>query len=49
MRNADRLPSADRAVVPRKKLEVYLLNLGHAAGRHEARVFGAALGIHRGD
>jgi hypothetical protein len=49
MTNPDRLPQADRAIVPREKLEGYLLNLGHEVGRHKARVFGAALGIHRGD
>jgi hypothetical protein len=49
MDDPERLPHADRAVVPREKLEGYLLNLGHEVGRHKARVFGAALGIHRGD
>jgi hypothetical protein len=49
MTSAETLPDADRAVVPREKLEGYLLNLGHEVGRHKARVFGAALGIHRGD
>jgi hypothetical protein len=49
MANPDVLLQADRAVVPRDKLEGYLLNLGHEVGRHKARVFGAALGIHRGD
>ncbi len=33
----------------REKLENYLLNPGHEIGRHKARVFAAALGIHRGD
>ena len=36
------LPHAERAVVPREKLEGYLLNLGHEVGRHKPRVFGAA-------
>jgi hypothetical protein len=49
MTNHDVVPQADRAVVPREKLEGYLLNLGHEVGRHKARVFGAALGIHQGD
>jgi hypothetical protein len=49
MADAEYLPRADRAVVPREKLEGYLLNLGHEVGRHKARVFGTALGIHRGD
>jgi filamentous hemagglutinin len=43
------LPRADRAVVPREKLEGYLLNPRHEVGRHKARVFVAALGIHQAD
>lgn len=46
---ADRLPRADRAVVPREKLEGYLLNPQHEVGRHKARVFASALGIHQRD
>ena len=49
MPSAETLPDADRAVVPREKLEGYILNPGHEVGRHKARVFGAALGIYRGD
>lgn len=49
MPDPEKLPYADRAVVPREKLEGYLLNLGHEVGRHKARVFGAALGIQAGD
>ena len=49
MTSAETLPNAGRAVVPREKLEGYLLNRGHEVGRHKARVFGAALGIHRSD
>ena len=49
MAGADLLPGADRAVVPREKLEGYLLDPDHEIGRHKARVFAAALGIHRGD
>jgi Domain of unknown function (DUF6883) len=49
MTDAETLPQADRAVVPRKKLEGYLLNPEHEIGRHKARVFAAALGIYRGD
>lgn len=49
MADAGVLPGADRAVVSRAKLEGYLLNPGHEIGRHKARVFAAALGIHRGD
>jgi uncharacterized protein DUF6883 len=43
------LPNADRAVVPRDKLEDYLLDPEHEIGRHKARVFAAALGIGRRD
>ncbi len=49
MGGADRLPRAERAVVPREKLEDYLLNPRHEIGRHKARVFAAALGIGRAD
>lgn len=49
MPDPDMVPRADRAVVPREKLEHYLLDLEHPVGRHKARVFAAALGIHRGD
>ena len=49
MADADVLPGADRVVVPREKLEGYLLNPEHEVGRHKARVFAAALGIGRGD
>jgi len=40
---------ADRAVVPREKVEGYLLNPQHEVGRHKARMFAAALGIHQDD
>lgn len=46
---ADRLPRADRAIVPREKLERYLLDPGHEVGRHKARVFASALGIRQRD
>src|SRR6266508_3118244 len=49
MTNPDALPIADRAVIPREKLQGYLLNPRHEIGRHKARVFAAALGIHRDD
>lgn len=49
MSHPDVLPGADRAVVPREKLEGYLLNPEHEVGQHKARLFAAALGIHRGD
>lgn len=45
----DRLPRANHAVVPREKLERYLLNPEHEVGRHKARVFGSALGIRQRD
>ena len=45
----DRLPRADQAVVPREKLERYLLNPEHEVGRHKARVFASALGIRQRD
>jgi hypothetical protein len=46
---ADRLPRAHRALVPRAKLEGYLLNPQHEVGRHKARVFASALGIEQRD
>jgi len=46
---ADRLPRADQAVVPREKLERYLLNPEHEVGRHKARVFASALAIRQRD
>lgn len=46
---ADRLPRANQAVVPREKLERYLLNPEHEVGRHKARVFASALGIRQRD
>ena len=49
MTGADSIPRANRAVVARKKLEGYVLNPEHEVGRHKARVFAAALGIHQGD
>lgn len=39
------LPDVERAIVPRQKLEGYLLNPAHEDGRHKARVFRAALGV----
>lgn len=45
MEGSERLPRADHAVVPREKLEGYLLNPEHETGRHKARVFAAALAI----
>jgi hypothetical protein len=46
---ADRLPRAHRALIPRAKLEGYVLNLQHEVGRHKARVFASALGIEQRD
>lgn len=46
---ADWLPRGESAVVPRKKLEGYLLNPQHEIGRHKARVFASALGIQQDD
>ena len=40
------VPNGERAVVPREKLERYVLSPDHPTGRHKARVFAAALGIH---
>ena len=45
MRTPWSLPRADRAVIPRQKLEGYILNPQHEVGRHKARVFASALGI----
>jgi hypothetical protein len=43
------LSNAERAFVPPKKLRDYCLNLSHPEGRHQARVFGATLGIGQAD
>jgi hypothetical protein len=43
------LPPAGRAVIPRQKLEGYILNPQHEVGRHKARVFASALGIRQRD
>jgi hypothetical protein len=39
----------ERAIVPRQKLEDYLLDSAHEDGRHKARVFQSALGIAAAD
>ena len=49
MTDPEVLPGADRAVVPREKLDAYLLNPEHPIGRHKARVFASALGLRRSD
>jgi hypothetical protein len=43
------LPDVERAIVPRQKLEDYLLDSAHEDGRHKARVFQSALGIAAAD
>ena len=43
------LPRADRAAIPTEKLVGYALDPSHPRGRHKARVFSAALAIHRAD
>ncbi len=43
------VPNGERAVVPREKLERYVLSPDHPTGRHKARVFASALGIHAVD
>ena len=49
MTSGDVLPRAEQAVVPREKLEGYLLDPTHEVGRHKSRVFASALGIHQRD
>ena len=44
-----KLPNGDRAIVDRRKLRDYCLNVAHPEGRHKARVFRSALGITRDD
>ena len=44
-----KLPSGDRAIVDRAKLQDYCLNERHPRGRHKARVFASALGITRAE
>ncbi len=49
MTDAPRLPRADLAAIPTEKLVGYALDPSHPRGRHKARVFSAALAIHRAD
>ena len=42
-----RLPNFESAVIPLEKLRDYALNEDHLTGKHKARVFRSALGIHR--
>lgn len=44
-----RLPGAERARIPTDKLVRYALDPTHPRGRHKARVFASALGIHNQD
>lgn len=44
-----RLPNGDQAIVDRRKLRDYCLNMSHPEGRHKARVFRSALGLTRDD
>jgi uncharacterized protein DUF6883 len=39
------LPNYQRAVIPRAKIEGYVLDLGHPVGRNKAIVFRSALGF----
>jgi hypothetical protein len=43
------LPNYQAAVVPRAKLEEYVLNPAHDLGRHKAIVFKSALGFEQRD
>ncbi len=43
------IPNGERAVVPQEKLAGYVLSTDHPTGRHKARVFASALGIHDAD
>jgi hypothetical protein len=43
------LPHGDEAILDIRKVEDYCLSLSHPRGRHKARVFREALGVHRSD
>jgi hypothetical protein len=43
------LPNGDRAILDIRKLEDYCLSPSHPRGRHKARVFRQALGLHQED
>ena len=49
MQGPPRLPCAGEAIIPTEKLVGYALDAEHPRGRHEARVFVAALGIRQSD
>ena len=44
-----RLPHGDKAILDIHKIEDYCLSLSHPRGRHKARVFRDALGLHASD
>lgn len=44
-----RLPYGEKAILDIRKLEDYSLSPSHPRGRHKARVFREALGLHQGD
>jgi hypothetical protein len=43
------LPSYQKAVIPRSKLEEYALNPAHKDGQHKARLFKSILGFEKAD
>jgi filamentous hemagglutinin len=43
------LPNYQRAVIPRKKVEAYVLDPSHPDGKHKAIVFKSALGFEQSD
>jgi hypothetical protein len=49
IREAMRLPNADRSVVDIEKLRAYCLSAAHVRGRHKARVFASSLGLSAAD
>lgn len=42
-------PNGEQAIVDRRKLRDYCLNMAHPEGRHKARVFRSALGLTQDD
>ena len=44
-----KLANAERAIVDIAKLREYCLSMAHEEGKHKARVFAAALGLHASD
>lgn len=44
-----KLPNGDRAIVDRRKLRDYCLNMAHPEGLHKARVFRSSLGLTQDD